>query len=157
MLIYPISYTMLGREQFGAVAEAAASVGDATAYLVPYGSLEADWAGTYDHRLVALEYTDYELEGTLVLEHLLYSPEGKWGVVTSHGDFALVGGTQTVIDAVRGGITADEELMTRAFVRDWRDIGRRGGEIGWLLPLLVHLYGEARTHELWSTEPGDAE
>ena len=80
LLIYPIAYTMLEAEQFSALAAAAATVGDFTAYLAAYGDPEAGWEGTYDHRLIALDdFLDYKPEGALILEHLLYSPQGGLG------------------------------------------------------------------------------
>jgi hypothetical protein len=52
LLVYPIGYTMLEPEQFGALAAAAATVGDGTAFLVGHGDPEAGWV--YKHRLVDL-------------------------------------------------------------------------------------------------------
>jgi hypothetical protein len=154
ILIYPIVYTMLGREHFGAVADAAAAVGDAVAYLAPYGDLEAGWRGTYDHRLVQLDdFSEYKPSDALILEHLLYSPKGAWGVMTSHGDFALAGGSPTFVETLRGHLP-EQEATARAFVRDWKDLGRGGGNIEWLRPLLVHLYGEVKADNLWDHSNG---
>lgn len=45
-------------------------------------TLDADWSGTYD---TTVDFSDYKPRDGLILEHLMYSPDGKWGVVTSHG------------------------------------------------------------------------
>lgn len=85
--------TRLEPEQFGVLAAAAATVGDCTAYLAAYGSPEAGWQGTYDHALVTLDdFLDYKPPGTLILEHLLYSPHGAWGVATTDAEYAVAGG-----------------------------------------------------------------
>jgi hypothetical protein len=156
-LIYPIDYTMLDEGQFQAVGAAAASVGDQSAYLAPYGTLEAGWAGTYDHSLVALDsYSDYRPGGALILEHLLYSPHGTWGLVTSDDGEALVGGSQGFVKVLRDRLAEKEGVMVRAFVRDSKDMGRGGGNVEWLQPLLVHLYGKARAQRLWDEVNGGA-
>ena len=151
LLVYPIDYTMLEPEQFGALAAAAATVGDRTAYLAGYGDPEAGWHGTYDHRVVALDdFLDYKPKGQLILEHMLYSPQGAWGVATSHGDYAVAGGRQSFVDALRRHLPQRENEAVEAFVRDWREIGRGGGHVDWLRPLIEHLYGEHRAATVWS-------
>lgn len=153
MLIYPIDYTMLTPDQFGAVAAGAEVVGDTYAYVVSYGTLEAGWAGTYDHRLVGLnDYRTYRPRGAVVLEHLLYSPSGSWGVITSDGGEAVVGGPWAFIDRVRSNLPESEELMATAFVRDQKAVGHGGGNIEWLRPLLRHLYGDAKAEHYWTVE-----
>jgi hypothetical protein len=157
-LIYPIDYTMLGRPEFDALAEAAAAEGDETAYVVPYGTLEADWAGTYDHGLITLDFADYNPGDRLILEHLIYSPDGKWAAVTFHGDFAVAGGSRSFIERLRARLSDNEKSMTTAFLRDWEDVGRAGANIDWLHPLLVHLFGESKFGELrdQTSGPGSA-
>lgn len=150
MLLYPINYTMLTVEQFRALAEAATAVGDDTAYVVPYAVADASWESTYDHGVVELHaFSDYSPEGTLILEHLLYSPQGRWGLVTSDGGDALLGGSQAFIEAVGEALPEGEEArMVKTFVRDSQYLGRSGGDIDWLHPVLAHLYGETKAHEL---------
>jgi hypothetical protein len=150
LLIYPIDYTMLEAEQFAALAAAAATVGDLTAYVVPYGARESGWEGTYDHSLLTLDdYLDYKPPDTLIIEHLLYSPRGAWGVVTSHGEYAAVGGAQGFVDTLRRHLPQREDEAVEMLVREWREIGRSGGNVSWLRPLIAHLYGEDRAARVW--------
>jgi len=152
LLVYPIDYTMLESDQFGALAAAAAAVGDRTAYLAAYGDPEAGWQGTYDRRLVALDdFLDYKPHGTLILEHVLYSPQGVWGLATSDGNYAVAGGSQTFVDTLRRHLSWREDEALRAFVRDSREIGRDAAYVeSWLRPLLEHVYGENGAAELWN-------
>jgi len=154
LLIYPTNYTRLEPEQFGALAAAAATVGDRSAYLVPYGDPEAGWQGTYDHRLIDLEdFLDYHKPpNVLVLEHLLYSPQGAWGLATSDAEYAVVGGPQGFVDTLRRHLPQREDEAVRALVRDCiRDTGRDADYVeSWLRPLIEHLYGEDRAAEAWN-------
>jgi hypothetical protein len=157
MLIYPTDYTMLTSEQFQALSAGAALMGDTSAYVVPYGTLDAGWAGTYDHRLIDLgNYGDYRPPGALVLEHLLYSPTGRWGIVTSDGGEAIVGGSDAFVEEIRSQVGDAEEDMAMAFVRDQRAVGQGGGNIEWLRPLLRHIYGDVGSKRLWDAGDGGA-
>ena len=154
-LIYPIDYTLLDTSQFAAVAAAASQAGDGFAYLAGFGGDEAGWGGTYGHRLVDLDsYADYKPEtGADNLEHFLFSPEGKWGLVTSDGQYAVVGGDERFIAVLRAHSPQDEDQMVRAFVRDWREVEQSGGSVAWMPELLEHIFGSERARELWPEVP----
>lgn len=152
LLVYPIDYTMLEPEQFGALAAAAATVGDRTAYLAACGSPEAGWRGTYEHCLVALDdFLDYKPKrDALVLEHLLYSPQGAWGLATSDGEYAVAGGPQSFVDTLRRHLPQREDEAVKALVRDSMEVGRDGDYVeSWLRPLIEHVYGEDRAVMMW--------
>lgn len=154
MLVYPIDYTMLSGKQFAALAAGCRRIGEGKAYLALYGTAEAGWAGTYQHRLVDLaDYADYRSPGNLILEHLLFSTLGTWGVVTSESGEALVGGPELIHD-LRAHLGSPEEAMIDSFVRDQRAVGRSGGSVAWVEPLLSHLYGAA-AHGMWHDRDGD--
>src|SRR4051812_18446945 len=76
VLMYPVDYTMLEPEQFGAVAAAVdAATSEDEAFLAALGEPGSGWGGTYDHAVVALgDYASYKPPDTLVLEHTLFSP-----------------------------------------------------------------------------------
>ena len=150
MLLYPIDYTMLEPEQFGALAAAAAAAGDRTAYLAAYGDAEAGWGGTYGHALVSLDdFLDYKPQrDTLILEHMLYSPQGTWGLATSDGEYAVVGGPHVVIDALRCNLPQREDEAVKAMARDSREVDR-DTDPAWLRSLLAHIYGEYRAAKVW--------
>lgn len=145
---------MLEAEQFGALAVAAATVGDRTAYLAGYGDPEADWQGTYDQRLIDLEdFRDYyqPKRDALIIEHLLYSPQGAWGLATSDAEYAVVGGPQGFIDTLRRHLPWREDEAVRALVRDSKETGRDVGYVeSWLRPLIEHVYGEDRAAKVWN-------
>jgi hypothetical protein len=140
---------MLTLEQFEALANAASVEGDEAAYVVPYGSLEAAWGGTYDHRLIGLAFNEYRPDDELILEHLIYSPAASWAVVTSDSDFAVAGGTERFIETLRSNLSGDEDEMARAFVRDWSDLREKGGaNAKWVYPFVAHIFGDTRAREL---------
>lgn len=152
LLVYPIDYTMLTPEQFGALTVAAAAVGDATAYLAAFGPPDAGWQGIHEHCLVALDdFLEYRSKpDALILEHLLYSPRGTWGLVTSDGEYAAVGGSQSFVDTLRRHLPEQETEAVKALIRDSREAGRDDDHVErWLRPLVGHVYGENRAMNLW--------
>jgi hypothetical protein len=155
-LIYPIDYTMLSGAQFEALAGAAALEGDEEVYVIPYGSLEGGWGGTYDHRVIRLEFDDYRPDEELILEHLIYPSEASWGVVTSHGDFAVAGGSKQFIHRLREELGSDESAMAISFLRDSEEIGKSGVNVDWVHRLVAHIFGDARARKL-SAQAGPAE
>jgi hypothetical protein len=88
LLVYPVDYTMLSSQQFGALAAAAAAVGERTAYLAAYGGSEAGWSGTYDHRLIGLDdFHAYKPSpDALILEHLRRGGGGQSADTRLDGD-----------------------------------------------------------------------
>jgi hypothetical protein len=151
LLIYPIDYTMLDSSQFAAVARAAARAGDNSAHLAGFGGEESGWGGTYGHRVVDLgSYSDYKaFASAAIVEHFLFSPEGRWGLVTSDGEYALVGGAESFIDNLRGLLQYNELDTTSLFVSDWREIAKTGADAAWVHDVLEHVFGHARAQELW--------
>ena len=126
-------------------------MGDCTAYLAAYGSPEAGWQGTYDHALVTLDdFLDYKPPGTLILEHLLYSPHGAWGVATTDAEYAVAGGSRSFVDTLRRQLPQREDEAVRALVRDWREIDYGDADVSWLRPLIEHVYGEEHAAKMWS-------
>jgi hypothetical protein len=75
------------------------------------------------------------------LEHFLFAPRGEWGVVTSHGQHAVVGGTQGFIGDVRARLRYDEAATVRAFVADWTEMAEAGATVDWVPVLLDHVLG----------------
>lgn len=143
---------MLNRSQFDAVAAASLRLGVPNAYFVGFGGEDAGWGGTHGHSLVDLgSYDDYRLaEGASALEHFLFAPGGEWGLVTSDGEYALVGGQPTFIADLRDRLSYDQEAVIRSFVSEWREAGQAGASIEWVPPLLDQVLGPDKGLERWN-------
>lgn len=151
LLLYPIDYTILDKDQHGAVAAAARRSGASDAYFAGYGGEDRGWGGTYSHGVVSLSsYDDYRRANAVgTLEHFLFGSDGAWGVVTSDGEYALVGGDRPFIDAVTTALAYDQEATVRAFVADWREAEEAGASVEWVPRLLEHVLGPEQGAQLW--------
>lgn len=152
LLLYPIDYTVLDRAQFQAISEAVRETGASEAYLAGFGGEEAGWGGTYGHRLGFLnDYDDYRLvDGVVRLEHFMFGRDGEWGVVTSDGEYALIGGGPQFAATVRDRLGYDEDAVVRSFVAEWRAAGQAGASVGWVPQLLGHVLGREEGPRRWA-------
>lgn len=155
LLLYPTDYTILDPGQFQAVAAASLRLGIQDAYLVGFSGKDADWGVTYGHRLVDLRnYEDYSsFEDASNLEHFLFAPTGEWGLVTSDGAYALIGGTETFVADIRDQLAYEPEETVRRFVSDWRDAEKEGASVEWVPTLLDHVFGVGEGSRQWSGSP----
>jgi hypothetical protein len=132
--------------QFAAVSEAARAVGDDhLLYTILYTRPPADLTW----RLPPIGYEEYYLAEDRVdrlepigipLERVLYSPQGKWGVM-SYDPFSIVGGTAEFVECVKREYRHWQSDLYE-FVKSMREAGsQRGMDISWVQPLLSSLYG----------------
>lgn len=152
LLLYPIDYTILDPAQFQAVAAASLRIGIDCAYLVGFSGKNADWGVTYGHRLVDLRnYDDYaSFEDASNLEHFLFAPTGAWGLVTSDGEYALIGSSKTFAADIRDQLSYEPEETVRRFVSDWREAEQEGATVEWVPTLLDHVFGVGEGSKRWS-------
>lgn len=152
LLLYPIDYTVLESAQFDALATASARIGMSRAYFAGYGGEGGDWGKTHSHGLVDLHrYEDYRHgNGSAPLEHFLFAPQGEWGLVTSDGEYALVGGAPDFVADLRECLNYDAEETLRAFISDWREIGLASGSVEWVPTLLRHVFGAEEASRRWT-------
>jgi hypothetical protein len=77
-----------------------------------------------------------------VLENAVYSPEGKWGIMVSHENHALLGGTASFVDNVRNLVpNLDNQVFD--FLAAWEHNKLEfGSSTDWLPTLVKHVYGE---------------
>ncbi len=151
LLIYPIDYIRLTREQFAAVARASIADGVRHALLAGQGGEQRGWSGTYGHRLVDLtRYDDYRSGGEAsTLEHFLFAPGSEWGLVTSDAEYALLGGGAAFIATVRSLLQYDEDRVVRQFLSDWREMTRAGAHGAWVPTMLNHVFGPRSAWRRW--------
>lgn len=144
MLLYPIEYTMLGPEHYEALSAAAEIVGESDAYLGVLAPGETEWSENYDHKLLSLgRYIEYRPDRhTLLLEHVIYSRLGAWGILTSHAGYAIVGGgSARFMQVFRNELQADEEEMLAEFLRHMNEWAANGADVTWVRPVIACVYG----------------
>jgi hypothetical protein len=82
------------------------------------------------------------LDYPAILEHVLYSPNGRWGLMISHEDHALLGGTQVFFNTMREIIPGFDDInQIQDFLTDWKHYNKEhGADINWIPRLLTHVY-----------------
>lgn len=146
-LLYPVTY-LLDPEQGAAVVGAAREVGDDT-FCVSITEGDNDFTDQSRHwELDYWEMNEYrELPLVGVLENAIYSPRGRWGLLISHEQHAVVGGTPEFIHSLKLQWPRFDESLSE-FVKYWAEIKlRRKADTAWLEPLLAHLYGDKFARE----------
>lgn len=135
--MYPTSGYALGEEQYDAVVRAAQTVGGTTFYLSVV-ERAGDFLDHDEHWLCTLP--SYQAYNSLpvVIENALYSTEGGWGILLSHEQHAVVGGSQTFVDSVKEAYPRWRSDIYE-LVQTWKDNPNRG----WLGNLLPHLDGNS--------------
>jgi hypothetical protein len=158
LLLSPIDYTLLDRIQFEAVAAASLSRGIESAFHAEFGRDDVRWGKTYNHRTVDLQdYADYRgVDDALSVEHFLFSPTGGWGVVTSDGEYAVIGGDTSFVDDVRRRLGYEDEIVLNAFVTKWRELEQAGAVVHWVPKLLDHVLGRGEGRRRWLSATGTA-
>lgn len=143
LLLYPIDYVFLDRAQFAALSAVSIHAGVHTAYFAGFGGEGTGWAGTSGHRLVRLgDYEDYSsTAGDTDVEHFLFAAGGEWGVVTSDGEYAVVGGSEQMVSHLREALRYDQESVLQSFIRNSREMAAAGGATAWVPLLLQHVMG----------------
>jgi hypothetical protein len=153
-LLYPIGLTLtnLVFPLLEAIIAAAQEVGDRGFYLsvierpapqnqdVPY-----HW---YFHFSELNEYDS--LNYAFVLEHVLYSPDGRWGIMLSHEQHALLGGSSAFVDSMCKIIPGFDDLkQVLTFLSDWKYYATgRGADVSWIPGLLTQVYGAQTAQQL---------
>lgn len=93
--------------------------------------------------LVTLDDFASYSENDPVIEHVLFSPAGRWGVLTTDEEFAFVAGSQAFIDVLERGLTEPVEERVEALLRDQRSLASAGSDVAWVPTVLEHLFGSA--------------
>ena len=149
-LLYPVSFTLteLDYPLVDALESVAMEFGETGFYLSVVGrpavesehSLQTDWHWYIP--LVAMG-DRAALGAALSLEHVMYSPSGRWGLMISHEDHALLGGEAVFFAAMREAMPGFDNIgQVQRFLSDWRYYKTRyGADVSWVPDLLSHVYG----------------
>ncbi len=100
MVFYPTSGYHIDVTQYLAVTQAAKILGD-KGFWVSETEWQSESFAEASHWWCAFpDYSEYE-QLPLVLENAVYSPRSSWGLILSHEDHAIVGGSLRFIEYVK--------------------------------------------------------
>jgi hypothetical protein len=171
-ILYPV--TSLSPEQRRVIVEAAASLGDDTAWLTVLdrrtasssrtgrGTLhvsDQDLLSLTENWLLSLDAFDhYDTLNVEGLDHAVHSLSGRWAVLISYEGHAVVGGEQRFVSEVLDLFPVDAPGATarssvEGWLRDMRELwdALRGSETRlnpWVPKLARNVYGEGVSREL---------
>jgi hypothetical protein len=156
-LLYPVSLTLGSTEVplLEAIVLAATKLGDLGFYLsiIERPTPQAQNELYHWH----FSFTDMDaylsLDYPSILEHTLYSPSGRWGLMISHEDHALLGGTWTFFKTMKKIIPGFDDIrQVHGFLAYWEYWWKRcEADISWIPGLLTHVY-DAKTARQLLTE-----
>ena len=143
VILFPVYYE-LESPLLEALVTAALEQGDSGFYLsVLERPAEKEQDRPYHWHISASGLDGYRALGyPFVLENAVYSPEGKWGIMVSHENHALLGGTASFVDNVRRLVpNLDNQVFD--FLAAWEQNKIEfGSNTDWLPTLVKHVYGE---------------
>lgn len=153
-ILYPTEYE-LSEEQYAAIASAAIALGESTAFITQTeghkkGSGFEDW----DHWQIDLRDYPYpamrDLEWCPLMESSIYSSNAIWGLIISHEQHAVIGGSLNFFEMFRTNLP-DWESQTQEFLSLWKyNRDRLGSDVEWLPKFLAHVYGKEKAQRLLS-------
>jgi hypothetical protein len=101
-----------------------------------------------------LPWSEFELyhEGYLdniYGEHVLYSPQGKWGVMISHEHYGLLGGTVDFVEEVSRNFPELDQQVYK-FLEYFHDFkaNYEQATLGWIPGVLSNVYGDEKTSSI---------
>ena len=83
-----------------------------------------------------------------MLENVLYSPSGQWGIMLSHEEHALLGGSTQFMSRLHDKLPPDSLEEFLSFWKYARD--HYQANIEWLPKQLIHVYGYETAQRLLS-------
>ena len=153
-LLFPVPY-LLEPEQFAAVVRAAQAVGDDRLCISVTEEFDGLAGTRAEHYLASYwEAAEYQELGEVgVLENAIYSPSGQWGLIVSHEQHAVAGGSRLFLDALASHFP-DFDSSLEQFLQTWAEYRqRRKADTSWLEALLTHVYGRERARVEMSRYP----
>lgn len=155
MILYGVR-NELSEEQFRVIADAALRAGDTDAYIsflggyggwgTPNDTLHPDFELADHLRFDLAMYPprDFGDDWWKIIEHVIYSPHGAWGVMTSLEGYALAAGPASFREQlIESDIFAGS---LERFLAEWKTARDRSeARTSWIPTLLDNLYGPSET------------
>jgi hypothetical protein len=162
-LLYPVD-CVLGRRQtqlLDIIISSAKAVGDSGCYLsITWRPAPQDQDEPYHWYFHVSEIDEYRglkkrrehesLYYAYILEHVLYSPSGQWGIMISLESHALLGCSSVFLSSMHRAIPGFDDLkQILPFLSDWKYYAtKRGADVSWIPGLLTQTYGAQTAQQL---------
>lgn len=114
--------------------------GDVAGYV---GEIEDGQLRTDPLSLVTLDDFAAYSANEPIIEHVLFSPAGRWGVLTTEEEVAFVAGSEAFIAVLERDLTEPVDERVEAFLRDQRSLASAGSDVAWVPTVLEHVFGSA--------------
>jgi len=102
----------------------------------------------YYHWYVPLGEADTYGPAVYSQQNAVYSTEGRWGIICSDEDHALIGGPTPIIQGIQAAVP-DLDARVKEFLSVWKHYHNRNRvNLGWIPGTLSHIYGPERTRAL---------
>jgi hypothetical protein len=140
-----------------ALIEAASKLGDEGCYIstlwrpshepwhwyIPFSEFNSAYV---EHRK---EFDEFDIWLIYSGENILYSPQGKWGIMFSHESHALLGGPQEFIEEIQKTVP-DLDLQVCEFLKFWKYCkdNYSSAETAWLPEVLAQVYGQENAEKM---------
>jgi hypothetical protein len=148
LILCPTNGYTLDNNQFIALLEAVKSVKDNSFYISEIEGAECFETQNSETRYqckhwessLNLHYNDY-LNLPIAIENAIYSPQGLWGVLVSHEDHAVIGGTKHFIERFKKCYPHWREDLVK-FKKMWvYNSSVYNSNLDWFQKLIFHIYG----------------
>jgi hypothetical protein len=148
-ILYAITYR-LPLPLLKVLANAASEVGDEGFYFSVLERPAMDQQDRPYHWYIPFAELEqyYSLDYPFVLENVLYSPSGQWGIMVSHEEHALLGGSTQFMSRLQDKLPPDSLEEFLSFWKYARD--HYQANIAWLPKQLIHVYGYETAQRLLS-------
>ena len=139
----------LDNTRMDALIEAMVAIGD-DAYVLSI--IELFGGSDEKHWLIPIEEFPsyyYSIGMNKVLENVIYSPTGQWGIKFTMDQYAIAGGSQEFIQILRQKWPTSIDNGITPFLNEFmHDHKRFGINFAWIEQFLEHIYGTAKAHQL---------
>lgn len=100
------------------------------------------------HWYVPLAEAHEYIKVVLPAENTIYSVHGKWGLICSEEDHAVIGGPEKFISIIYEAIP-DWDNRIQLFLENWKIHYKNNSiDLGWMPVLLSHVYGLSKCKDL---------
>lgn len=142
LILCPTNGYCLDEDQYKALVETVASMGEAKICISEVESEDCFTSMRPNHWVVSTttQYDGY-IRLPLVLENSIYSLDGKWGILISHEEHAVIGGTQEFITKFKETYKSWNKGISN-FQEKW-DYNKKhyDSNLEWLPKFLSHING----------------
>lgn len=146
LIVFPTDGYYLTSEQFFALVNTAMKLGDSEIFISEVESRPDPFVlppgRDYQHKhwvaQIPLKFSQYT-EMPIILENAIYSPKGKWGIIVSHEEHAILGGPNEFIREFKAYYgTWKDDLGEFLEFWEWNK-NNFGSNLDWLPELMKHL------------------